>query len=548
MTTLSGLFNELQAGFYNVPEIQRSFVWENRRVKELAISIYNNFPIGSIVIWKMPMEFVNEYHAILRPLAEDMPEVNGSYMIIDGQQRLTSLLLIKKGSLTIDKEERRVSIYFNPIEETFELDRGRKYQKDPNWFNLTDIINKDIQDVIKDKMQDSGDSTIDNNRVIFRNINNLGNRFKTYEVAILPANLDYSSNDGLLPLFDKISQIFVKLNSTGMRVRLPDLILALLTGKTRSSLDKSFRDKFKALMKTLSDKDFDDVGEPVIIRLYMAISTGNTRFREAKEALDKMDVSKIYEFLEDTEKATNWAVDMLQKSGIKGSEYLQSRYLVTPIAYLIHNDFIAKNKQLAERDRKEIIKWCILASFSERYTGKLESELGADIQTIRDDRSISGLLNELKYREIQKSDLQGDHEARHLALLSVLLNKVDAKDWEYDASPEPRAFKDLRYSSLQKHHIFPKKFLKDGGYNGTNTQDDFANITLISKEANDLIKDKPPKEYLQYLYDVDNTLLEKHFIPLEKDLWDISQFDTFLNKRRDIIAKEIVSNLEINIS
>jgi len=152
MPSLGEVLEQLEAGFYVVPEIQRSFVWRNTQIRDLVSSIYDDDPIGGITYWEIPVKVKNEFADLFRPLADELPLENGKYMIIDGQQRLTSLLLVKKGELTIRGKRRRIKLFFNPIEERFELS-SRKIRGDPLWFNVTEILNTDVLDLVENKQK-----------------------------------------------------------------------------------------------------------------------------------------------------------------------------------------------------------------------------------------------------------------------------------------------------------------------------------------------------------------------------------------------------------
>jgi uncharacterized protein with ParB-like and HNH nuclease domain len=154
---LDSLFGELEAGFYAVPETQRYFVWRNSQIRDLINSIYNWYPIGGIIVWKMSKSFLDEYRDLVRPLAIGLPEENMEYMVIDGQQRLTSLLLIKRRSIRIvsssGEVERKIELFFNPNEEDGIFELGRKsFVKDPNWFNVTDVLNAEtVHEILEEK-------------------------------------------------------------------------------------------------------------------------------------------------------------------------------------------------------------------------------------------------------------------------------------------------------------------------------------------------------------------------------------------------------------
>ena len=170
--------------------------------------------------------------------------------------------------------------------------------------------------------------------------------FKTYVVHLIPADLGYSED--FLSTFERIFDIFVKLNSTGTRIRMPDLALALLTAKVRKDIGAPFRQKFEEILKELENKKFRVDNESVLIRLYLAIATGTTRFKEAKEKLEKKEGQELLDFLSEVKKSINEAVNLLCELGIKSLKFLQSRYLLVPIAFLFYKEVIFPKRIISE--------------------------------------------------------------------------------------------------------------------------------------------------------------------------------------------------------
>jgi uncharacterized protein with ParB-like and HNH nuclease domain len=533
--TLTEVIDEIEAGFYTVPEIQRRFVWKNPQIRDLISSIYHNHPIGAIVYWKIQAEKMEKENLrdLFRPLEDNLPLKNGSYVIIDGQQRLTSLLLVKKGEISTSGKKRKIKLYFNPIEERFELG-SRDIEKDPKWFNVTEVLNSnDIYKLIEDQAQKFNDDSIKNNPKIREKLLRLQENFKTYEIPLISAKLRYS--DDFLSTFEEISTIFINLNSTGTRIRLPDLALALLTARMRKDIGDSFRKKFEELLQRMEDLDFP-VDEAVLIRLYSAIATGTTRFNEARKELEKKSGQEIDNLLKDTGKAIEETVKLLKRNGVK-SKFLQSRYLLIPIAYLLHRDIISVGKAISEETEANIMKWFLLASVEKRYTGRLETDLLSDIQQIGKGKSFSGLMENLRMKEIPLSQLEGDFDNYHLTLLLILYCKLKTKDWNIEARPNIREVNELDPEDLQIHHVFPEEFLSRRGY--TEKWDNFGNITLISKKANNYFKFKDPSVYLNELKNIEPELLKKHFIPMDSSLWNINNYDKFLKERISLIADAI---------
>jgi len=548
MPTLEEVMQQLEEGFYVVPEIQRYFVWRNTQVRDLVASIYNNDPIGGIVYWEIPSRVMSDesLRGLFRPLADDLPLENGRYMIIDGQQRLTSLLLVKRGEIWITtptgKKKRRIKLYFNPIYETFELG-SRRIQRDPFLFNVTEVINStDIYGLIESQIQRFGDESLRSNPRVRENLEKLHIAFKTYEIHLIPAKIRYT--DDFLSTIEKISRIFVNLNSKGTRIKMPDLALALLTAKVQKDLGESFRKKFEEILEKAEEMNYS-IDETVLIRLYSAISTGTTRFNDARKVLEKKSGGEINNFLIETEKSIEVAIKLLGDLGIKSDRFLQSRYLLVPIAYWLHKDVISKERMISDEMKNNMIKWFILASQEKRYTGRLETDLLSDIDKINQGKGMKGLIDNLRVRELPLSALDEDYENRHLILLLLLYQKLGTRDWNLEERPNIRKISEIDSSELQVHHIFPKEFLERRGYD--EKWDNFGNITIISKKANEAIKYKDPRKYLNGLKNVSSELLEKHFIPMDENLWSVDNYERFLEERIKLIAKAIEEEFGIKV-
>lgn len=535
MPRLSDLLNKLELGFYAVPEIQRPFVWRNSQVKDLADSIYNNMPIGAIIFWEMPKEFLKEYGDLVRPLTDDMPKEEANYMVIDGRQRLTSLLLLKKGSVKIEGKERKIELFFDVVTKSFVLGRSSDYQK-ISLFRVSDILSaKGPSEVLEKKAKEIGKEDLRNNQVFREEIEKLQIIFKTYDVPLIEAQLEYK-RDNPMELFEKISKMFVLLNTQGTRVKLPDLVLALLTGKTRKEIGSSFREEFLKMLNEVEELDWE-IDEAPLIRLFMAISTGTTKFKYASQVLEKKSAEDIFEFLKSTKDSIKQAIKFLRDElNVKDPKYLRSRYLVVPIAYFVYV-YKTEGGMFSQDVVKDLAKWLVAASFRERYTGRLESDIYEDINAINEGKGVQGLLDNLGIREVTEEDLMGEYNKSHLTLLSIIYGLRGTKDWYYSKdSLVPSMIRNLSASEIHIHHIFPRDVLRKA-YRGQRSPDEFANITLISKKANLQIRDSltASKNYLEELYNRDPQLLKQHFIPTDPELWKVERYDDFLEERRKLI-------------
>ena len=537
--TLGDLMAELENRLFVVPEIQGPFVWSESKIRDLAESIYHRDAIGAIIIWDMPKAFVEDYQDLLRPLAEDLEIKNAKYMIIDGQQRLTSLLLMKRGKLKFPgrRSAKRLHLYFHPFKEEFTLDR-RRVKSEQNWIPLTEIINaEDTYSLLESY------GLLDK-RPARDSINKLKNAFTTYPIVMVKIDLSYSPDQGFLDIFERISRMFVRLNTRGVRVKMPHIVEALLTATTRRQIGDSFKSEFTSILEDLEAKGFD-VPETVAMRIYMVISTEKIRFKECENELKQMKGEEIMNKLKIMNESLNEVIRMLKDFGINDIRYLHSKYLVVPITYHVWKRALQPGKMLPTSDRRSILQWLILASFNERYTGKLETDLREDIELLKEGHGFQTLTKKLPIKELNLDSLEGEYETKHLTLLRILYRYNEALDWDLRTIKEgrtPRKIYELSYDDIHIHHIFPDSILRrESRYE--DLINEFANITIISKEANKQIWSHYPHNYLAKLKELDPELLERHFIPDEPELWKLENYKEFLEKRKSLIlqsAKELL--------
>ena len=546
MAILRELLTQIEQGRYALPEVQRPYVWRNAQVRDLLESIYRGYPIGSIIVWNISRDVLKEYSDLFRPLIKELEDRGGNfeYLVIDGQQRPVSLLLAKRGSVTVYYEygERRryLPLYFNPRIERLEVIRGIA-KDDPYWFRVPDLLDeeKDVDDLLDEK----GVSSRADRSVLRRKLNFFRNSVLNYPVNIykIPeSTLEYDSKrDNFLEVFEKISEMFVRLNEKGTRVKMPHLMLALLTATTRKELRESFRERVNELNNELEECGWD-IREGVIMRTYMAIATGETNFRRARDKLGNLRAKDVLEYLNRTSKALKYTCKILSNElNIKNARYLKSQYLLVTLSYYT----FAKDFRITPGDVRELTRWLILASFSGRYTGRLESDLKEDIELIRKGKTLRNLEDKLPIKEITEMHLERSYEREHVMTLLMLLRN------SYDLCRGLRRLRDIDPEELQVHHIFPKSLLvkvygKEGLIGNMDIEtayDHVANITIVSKDANRRIRDRRPDDYLR---DIDREVLKSHYIPENPELWKPKNYYSFLQERKALLIKGLTRLLK----
>ena len=507
---LRDLLTEIEQGRYAVPEIQRPYVWTNPQVRELFESIYRGYPIGSIIVWEPAPEIFEEYGDLFRAFSKELEDRrrNFKYVVIDGQQRLLSLWLAKRGRVTIvdtygHERERTINLYYNVDNDEFFVDRARKkYENDPYVYRISDILDyvkfEDVEDLVESK---EVDESIQKKKII-KKLRKVRDSLLNYPVNVytIPESvLKYrkeGDDDNFLEIFEKISQMFVRLNYTGTRVRAPHLIIALLTGKTRRVLGVSFRKMISKLVSKLDEEGWD-IGEGALMRTYLVIATKEPRFSRARRTLNELSANQIKEYLEKLDVTLMYVVNKVLKYelNIKKPSFLKSEYVIVPITYYAY----IKENRLTPSDIKGLIKWLILASFNRRYTGRLDTDMAEDIASLTKSKDITTLIKNLQTSEIQEEWLDRSVDREHLTMMSIILR--DSYDLMRDTTIRIR---DVDSKHIHIHHIFPRsqiqKYYKEYGKIGDmdleTAYNHVANITIISETANESIGNELPYVYL----------------------------------------------------
>ncbi|MEM4306633.1 MAG: DUF1524 domain-containing protein [Candidatus Caldarchaeum sp.] len=147
------------------------------------------------------------------------------------------------------------------------------------------------------------------------------------------------------------------------------------------------------------------------------------------------------------------------------------------------------------------------------------------------------LITNLRIKDLSEDELSGEYDENHINLLSVIYAVNGARDWDIQRT-QGDMLKDLNDEEISIHHIFPVEHLEQKGVKEEVLKNDVANITIISKKANQAIGDKTPESYLSELRKKDPTLLERHLIPSAEKLLKAEHYEDFLKERRRLIINE----------
>lgn len=418
LVEIEQILNDIKSEKIVLPEFQREFVWNREHAKQLLVSLIKNYPIGSVLFWKTSNPPVVKN----RPI-EMLSEVGETSLILDGQQRLTTLFLFIKNEIPpfyskneIDYDPR--SLYFNLENSFFEYYHAQKMDSNPLWQRVTDCFSGsiDIRGVADEVKKNTGISV---SHVQLQNNLNLINQIKnqTVPVQMAPEN---ATLDEAIDIFDRI-------NSQGTPLTDADLFLAHIVGKW-PEVRRVMHKKIEELSKNKFDFDYSFFARCIVIALMKSSLFGSMNSIHYSQT----SRSHYQEAWERVSKSIDYLLPILKKKAYVGSlsDLPNENVLIPIVSYLLKND---KFPNVMIRDG--FIYWMFLASMWSRYTGPHEQRLERDVYIAMHTKNpvevLVGIIESSRGRtRVQSDDLEG-HGSGHPfhRMLYIITKWKNAIDW-----------------------------------------------------------------------------------------------------------------------
>jgi len=563
--TVEELVSKIERGELRLPEMQRRYVWRSTRVRDLLDSLYRSYPSGAILIWETDEPVPEQDFAVgqqANPYAK-------TQLLLDGQQRLTSLSAVIRGEpVKVNGRSRPIELLFNldhpdqlclitevddnnidasddtgdtseegeePSEEEADASEDelqkrfdrmtfvvatRKLEQLPQWVMVSEVFKTDSDGPFMERAGVEGFKDERYQKYSQRLARLRGIRKYVYRMDVLERTLSY----------DEVTEIFVRVNSLGAKLRSSDLALAQITAKWRGSLQV-----FQAYQADCSKVGFDlDLG--IYLKNLVAHATGQSRFL----SVARLDLDRLRSGWDDGCRGMEFALNLLRSNtGITSPALLASPFLVISLGLY----GAERNYLLTADDAAGLTRWVLLANAKGRYSrGSSETLLDQDLKTIRDGGSHLELLDRLRTQvgrlDIEPEELEGRSQRSSLfKTMFLAFQQAGARDWQTQLAIDLSHVGSAH--QLQFHHIFPKALLKKSGY-GTREIDDIANLAFIGGRANRRISDKPPAAYIPELIAKDgDQAFTSQCIPTDLALLTPERYRDFLAERRRLIAERL---------
>ena len=552
---ISELVAKIERGDIRLPEMQRQYVWRSTRVRDLLDSLYRGYPSGTILTWETDESVATRDFSVEQSNAH----LDRFELLLDGQQRLTSLsAIINDKPLIVRGRKRPIDILFNlehPEEtqivteveevngtgsdstedETIDASEDellkrfdqmafvvhtKKLSNQPHWVSVTEVFKEESDTPF---LRKAGVNSMDDPRYDkyvarlkkLRDIKKYGYRVHT---------LDRGKS------YEEVTEIFVRVNSLGAKLRSSDLALAQITAKWRGALEI-----FKQFENECHGMDFD-LDLSIHLKALVSFASGQSRFRVVggltSEELQKNWVA--------AKEGIRFAINFLKSNvGIDSPVLLSSPFLVITVAFFGHH----LNYELSPQEEHQLRYWILNSNAKARYSrGSSETFLDQDLAAIRADSKVAGLLQHLKTQvgrlEVDPTDLVNrNSRSAYFKTMFLAFREVGAMDWR-DQLVISHKHTGSQHT-LQFHHIFPQAILKKHGL-PTRMINDICNLAFISGRTNRKISNKEPSAYLPEIVEkIGNHALLKQCIPEAPELWVLNEYENFLEERRQLVADRL---------
>ncbi|MEG2647891.1 MAG: DUF262 domain-containing protein [Anaerovoracaceae bacterium] len=526
---VADLLMDVKNGRIGLPDLQRPFVWKDNKVRELLDSMMKGYPIGYIMLWSSPDDYDNTGHIGKNEKMYKRPDD----LVIDGQQRLTALLAAMYGVTIKDKnyKERNIRISFNPLTREFAV-WTQAYEKDTEWIseisavfaadqehNISKFRKAYIKAANEGRQKNNlADLTEDEEDVIEENINDLLN-LGIYSLPTLKINAKADE--------ENVADIFVRVNSGGQNLTEKNFIETLIAVYDNEVHDKinDFCAKSRIPANGTSYNQILVVDPAYLIRMsvgvgfkrarlryaYMLLRGKNLKTGEITQNVREDNLATFKESLDMVTNLNNWHafMNLFASAGyLKNSLVASSNAVVfSYVLYLIGKyEYKVQTVQL----QKTIRKWIFMSTITGFYTGSTESEVEkqfADLRSVKTAEEFVAYLDSVistrftddyfKYTlpgELNSSSAVSPAWYGYIAAINVLGTPM-----LFSTAPLSKFFvlgTSGDKNAVDKHHIFPKHYLKQIGYDNDRDRNQIANFTYLDYATNIDISDAPPADYV----------------------------------------------------
>lgn len=576
------LLTWVKSGEIAIPEIQRPFVWDATKVRNLLDSLYQGYPVGYLIAWRNPTVRL-----------KDGTTSAGKRILIDGQQRVTALMASLLGAevLTEDYETVRIRIAFNPQEESFEV-ANPAIRKNPAW--VADVAKvfepaTSVFQLVNDYCTANPGCSQD---AIFKVIEKLrGTTHNHVGIIELAEDLD----------IETVTEIFIRVNSAGASLSQADFAMSKIAvnetyggnllrkaidyfchlavapeflGRIEKGDAAFAASEFMGKMRWLGDVK-DDIYDPTytdMLRVAFTSEFGRGKLQDLVALLSGRNFeTKQYEdaIAEDSFRRLKSGIlafinqthferltMILRSAGFISSDLIGGRNAVN-FAYILY--LRGRAERLPATDLERLVRrWYAMSLLRGRYGGSPESTFDFDIRQIAL-RGLGPYIDAVFDNELPDSFWTGMlpqllDTSSIMSPYFLCYQAAQVKLGDRGFLSRDITVADLLLNRADVHHVYPRQYLKDQGLS-RGSYNQIANYVIAQSEINITIGAKAPRIYFAELAEQSNGGTRKYGGIVDKQqmaanlrmncvpeslLEDATmEYDAFLDIRRKLMSFKI---------
>jgi len=582
------LLTWVKSGEIAIPEIQRPFVWDASKVRNLLDSLYQGYPIGYLIAWRNP-----------NIRLKDGSISAGKKILIDGQQRVTALMaaLMGRQVMTKDYETIRIRISFNPLEEKFEV-ANPAILKDTKWlYDIAEVFHPDasvteLTEIYTEKNPETDRRQISRVLEKLRKIiNNL------VGIIDLAEDLD----------IETVTEIFIRVNSAGAELSQADFAMSKIAAnetygghELRKAIDyfchlaiaPDFYHKIKEGDPKFANTEYfrqmswlknanDDIYDPSytdMLRvaftsefrrgklqdLVALLSGRNFETRQFEEEIAEESFAKLKKGILNFMNETHFQrfVMILRSAGFETSDLIGGQNAVN-FAYIIY--LMGRSEKMKPDDIEHIVRrWYVMSLLSGQYSGNPETAFDLDIRQIDSNGLVNytnALINARLTDGFWETLLPQQMETSSaISPYFLVFKAAQVKLNDKGFLSKEIKVRDLVLNRSDVHHIYPRHYLKDDLKLQRGRYNQIANFAITQSEINIAIGNRPPSEYFPMIYSqcnggelnfggikAETEMLENfrmNCIPESMLNGTVPKYEEFLSQRRYLMAQKIKTYFE----
>jgi hypothetical protein len=517
-----------------VPAFQREYVWKRDDAKLLIDSLIKQYPTGTMLTWETaaPPELKGPHKYNVKQGAVRI--------LLDGQQRITTLYMLVRGEIppyytTAEILNDTRGLYVNV--ETLELAyyTKAKMENDPRWQNITDVFQKKIRakDIVR-QLEAKGevvtrerDDVMDDNTLAIQNI------------------LERDFPEQTIPVKATIREaidIFYKVNASGVSLTDAELALAQISGYWPDA-----RDTFKRKLAELASKGFVFKLDFVVFVLLGCLYHLGSDMKKLHDVENDQKIRAAWKLLD--EQVLDYVASLMRSHAyVDHTDEINSVYALIPIIAFC---FDKGGKHLTEAEIRKMVKWFYYSQIRTRYVSQLPQKLDRDLRIIQESKNpfdeLLAVIEEERHLAITPDEFVGRSISHPLfGLLNWYLKSRNAVCFTTGVALRQTMGK--KYT-LENDHIFAYSRLKANGYGKENRlkyqlAQELTNRAILTKVAN---RSKLATDAAVYLADVKTrhpASLALQCVPEDPTLWELGNYEAFLEERRKMLSKNLNDFLE----